>query len=313
MKNLMTPLIDKLPDSVSRKVCTAGLKAQKYMPTALVVFGVVGVVGGVVLACSETLKAKDIIEDYKEDKDIIEDAKSHIGDEGEEYTEFDYKKDTAVNITKTAVSLVKLYAPSATIIGLSLGAILYSHATLQSRELAALSALSLSQKKFKEYRERIVEKYGKDIDFDIANGVKATEKIKNKNDVADAVNKIGLTPESISEYARFFDEMSPCWSKDPGANICFLRAKQAYANDLFKAQGYLFLNDVYSMLGFEKTAAGQVVGWIYKENAPKADNYIDFGMYTDAFLNQQKRLFINNQEASVLLEFNVDGVILDLI
>lgn len=315
LKDISLALANKLPENVSRKICTAGLKMQKHMPTALVFCGVVGVVGGVILACKETLELEDIVGDYKEDKDIIDDARLHIGDDGEEYSELDYKKDTAINITKTAGRLVKLYAPSATIIGLSLGAILYSHATMQSRELAALSALSLSQKKFKEYRERIVEKYGKDVDFDIANGVKATKKSKSKNgdETIEIINKTGLTPEGISQYARFFDECTPCWSKDPGENLCFLRAKQAYANDLFKAQGYLFLNDVYDMLGFEKTPEGQVVGWIYKPNEAKVDNYVDFGIYNDVFMNQQKRLFINNQEASALLDFNVDGAILDLI
>ena len=59
--------------------------------------------------------------------------------------------------------------------------------------------------------------------------------------------------------------------------------QQAYANKKLQAQGYLFLNDVLEMLGIQKTKAGQIVGWIYNEEAPIGDNYVDFGIFNNDF------------------------------
>lgn len=112
--------------------------------------------------------------------------------------------------------------------------------------------------------------------------------------------------QTYSEYARFFDEASPCWTKDAEQNLIFLKQQQQYANDKLKQQGYLFLNEVYEMLGIPRTKAGQVVGWIFEENNPLGDNVIDFGLYN---LGNQK--FVNGYERSVLIDPNVDGNILD--
>ena len=120
-----------------------------------------------------------------------------------------------------------------------------------------------------------------------------------------------MNPNDISEYARFFDESCSSWNKSQFHNQMFLKQQQNYANDLLKAQGYLFLNDVYKMLGMDVAPYGQVVGWIYDEKNPVGDNFVDFGLYD---LNDEaKRLFINGRERTILLDFNVDGNILDLI
>ena len=122
---------------------------------------------------------------------------------------------------------------------------------------------------------------------------------------------------SYSQYARFFDETSPYWYKNSGnrsndgpeMNLFFLRAQQNYANELLKHRGYLFLNEVYDMLGMPRTKAGQIVGWIYKENNTDGDNYVDFGIYK----TEKNAKFVNGFENSILLDFNVDGAIIDKI
>ena len=91
----------------------------------------------------------------------------------------------------------------------------------------------------------------------------------------------------------------------------YLKNQQAYANDLLKSRGYLFLNEVYEILGFPRTAAGQQIGWIYDEKHPIGDNFVDFGLYN--MTNEQTNNFVNGYERSVLLEFNHDGNILEYI
>ena len=72
---------------------------------------------------------------------------------------------------------------------------------------------------------------------------------------------------------------------------------------MLKSQGHLFLNEVYDMLGFKRTKAGAVVGWIYDDKKPYGDNFVDFGMTEirrhDTDSDEYKRAFI--------LDFNVVG------
>lgn len=116
------------------------------------------------------------------------------------------------------------------------------------------------------------------------------------------------TKEDASYYARFFDEGCTGWTKDSEFNLIFLKQQQNYANELLRKKGHLFLNEVYDMLGIPRTKAGQMVGWIYNEKNPIGDNFVDFGIN-----NARNKDFVNGYERIILLDFNVDGEILDLI
>lgn len=114
-------------------------------------------------------------------------------------------------------------------------------------------------------------------------------------------------PESYSPYAKVFDKTNSNWCGDSEMNLFFLVRMQDYANEKLEAKGFLFLNDIYEMLGFPKTKAGQIVGWVYDEKNPNGDNYIDFGIYNTA----KNSNFINGFENNIILDFNVDGAIID--
>ena len=64
------------------------------------------------------------------------------------------------------------------------------------------------------------------------------------------------------------------------------------------------------MLGIDRTKAGNIVGWVYDEEHPVGDNFVDFGIYV--LDNEKARDFVNGRERSILLDFNVDGDILSL-
>lgn len=116
--------------------------------------------------------------------------------------------------------------------------------------------------------------------------------------------KVEIPSVDVSQYARFFDEGCPNWSKDPEWNLMFLKQQELYANEMLKRNGFLFLNEVYDMLGFPRTKTGQIVGWIYDEENPIGDNRVDFGIYKTLPGN---RNFVNGIERNILLDFNVDG------
>lgn len=298
-----------IPKNLSRTFNKIGFKFKKHSPEILVVAGVVGTVASAVMACRATTKISGIIDNAKEE---IEKVHTVMEDESyaDKYSEEDSKKDLTIIYAQTGLKIAKLYAPSVILGILSLGSIVASNNILRKRNVALAAAYATIDNSFKDYRKRVVERFGEEVDKQLKYNIKAKQieetvvdengKEKKVKTTVDVVN-----PDEISDYAKFFDEASPYWEKDPEYNLTFLKIQEKYANDLLKAQGYLFLNDVYKSLGLEPTKAGQVVGWIYDPENPDVDNYVDFGIYDVS--NERKRAFVNGYERNILLDFNVDG------
>lgn len=288
---------------------------KKHSPEILIVAGVIGTVASTVMACKATTKISTIIDKTKEDVDNIHKC---LEDESlaKEYTPDDGKKDLAIVYIQTGVKLAKLYAPSVILGALSITGILASNNILRKRNVALAAAYATVDQGFKDYRKRVVERFGEQIDRELKYNIKAKKfetievdpetgkekKVKETVDIAD--------PNIYSDYARFFDAGSRYWEKNSEYNLMFLRAEQNYANDRLKARGYLFLNEVYERLDIPCTKAGQVVGWVYNPDKPNGDNYVDFGIFDVS--REKARDFVNGYERTILLDFNVDGNILDL-
>lgn len=304
---------NEILNSATRTMHKVGFKMKKASPEILVAAGIAGVVTSTVMACKATTKAGDVITDHNNEMDKIRQA-SELEDV--EYTEEDARKDTVIVYTQTVVKFIKLYGPSVLLGAASITCIVGSHNILRKRNVALAAAYTAVDKGFKEYRGRVVERFGEELDKELRYNIKAKEfeettvdakgkekTVKNTVSVAD--------PNEFSDYARIFDESCSGWSKDPEYNMMFLKQQQNWANDILKSKGHLFLNEVYDMLGFPRSKAGQVVGWIYDEDCPAGDNFVDFGIYN---INYEKaRDFVNGYERSIILDFNVDGPILDMI
>lgn len=302
-----------LINKANRTLTKVVFKMKKHSPEILLVAGIVGGVTSAVMACKATLKINDVLDDTKETVEKIHTAKN---DESlaDRYTEKDANKDLAKVYFQTGVKLTKLYGPSIVLGALSVGSILTSNNIMRKRNVALAAAYTAIDTGFKKYRGEVVERFGKRVDYELKHGIKAMEieetmvdEDGNETVVKKTVDVVSSEP---SEYSKFFDEYSDYWEKDPEYNLMFLRSQQAAANDRLKAKGYLFLNEVYNMLGIPETKAGQVVGWIYDKKNPIGDGYVDFGIY-DVY-NTAKREFINGYNRSILLDFNVDGNILEL-
>ena len=287
---------------------------QKHSPEILAGVGVVGVVASTVMACKATMKLNDILEESKETRDKIKEVESNPRYEAE-YSHEDAKKDLTINYTQTAMKIAKLYAPAVILGSASLGCLLASNDILRKRNAALSAAYMTVDKSFKEYRQRVVDRFGEEVEKEIRYNIKAEEVTSTV--VAEDGSETTITetvktmdPNLYSDYAKFFDEASPYWQKDPEYNLMFLKSQQQYANDLLKARGRLFLNEVYEMLGIDKTKAGQIVGWVYNPENPIGDNFVDFGIFDMS--KERVRAFVNGYEPNILLDFNVDGNIWDL-
>lgn len=298
--------------ATTRNLHKAGFMLQKRSPEILLAVGVVSAIGSTVMACKSTTKASEVMKKTKEEVTLIHDCMENP-ELAAEYTKEDANKDLAITYTKCAVKVAKVYAPAIGMGILSLGCILASHNILRQRNLAFAAAYATVDKSFKQYRERVAEKFGDEVEKHLHYDMKATEItetiIDEETGEEKHIDKTVMVANTASEYMKVFDEANPYWEKDADFNLMFLRSQQTFANDKLRAQGYLFLNDVYKALGFPETRAGQIVGWLYNPKNEMGDNEVDFGM--NHLDDQGVRDFINGYERSIWLDFNVDGPIIE--
>ncbi len=286
------------------------LHAQKHSPIILFGVGVVGVVTTVVLASKATLKLDEVLNEAENKKRQIEDA---IETRSNDYTKDDAEKDGVFVKTQTALKIAKLYAPAFIVGTATIAAFTGQHVILSRRYVGISAAYAAVDQSFREYRKRVVNELGPEKDREFRAGSVHVEQAVDTDDgvAVKTVKTIPDNPNGYSGYARVFaQDTTRHWKPKhamPNWNSMFVGQQQNYANELLKAKGHVSLNDVYDMLGFERTKAGYMVGWV-KDN-PNGDGYIDFGIL-DSFDGMQ---FVNGQTDSIWLDFNVDGIILDLI
>jgi len=281
----------------------ASLLLRKNSPHILFAAGIVSAGATVVLACKATLKAQHVHTQHKAD---IEHADELLKNPNNTYGVQAHKEHVVNTWVGTSKQYVRLYGPAFVLGVTSIACLTKSHQILSSRNTALTAAYMGVDSAFKRYRKRVVEELGEAKDTEFAHG-KAEEGVHTGYDEKGngKVTKTKRAPvDAKTAYGRWFDEANRYWDKDHGYNHTFLDGQQKWCNILLKKQGHLFLNEVYDLLGMERTQEGQEVGWIYDTN--EGDGYVDFGYnrYPD---------FVAGFERSVFLDFNVDGPITALL
>ena len=280
------------------------MKLKKHSPEILVVAGSAGTVVSAVLACKATTKVAEILDETKGTLDTIHEGMETGAINGQEYTTEDGKKDTVVVYAQTGMKLAKLYGPAIILGTLSITSILASNNILRTRNVALGAAYAAIDKSFKEYRGRVIERFGEQVDTELKYGIKAKKfeeievdpetgkekKVKKTVMVAD--------PNLQSDYAVYFDSKSRNYETNPDYNRMFLKAQQAFANDKLQTRGHLFLNEVLDDLDLPRTPAGQIVGWT--KDGP--DGYVNFRI-----VEVERETEDGRHEPALLLDFNVEG------
>ena len=290
--------------SVNGVTSKAVMKLKKHSPEILVVTGIAGTVVSAVLACKATTKVTEILDETKGTLDTIHEGMETGAINGQEYTNEDGKKDTVVVYAQTGMKLAKLYGPAIILGTLSITSILASNNILRKRNVALGAAYAAIDKSFKEYRGRVIERFGEQVDTELKYGIKAKKfeeievdpetgkekKVKKTVMVAD--------PNLQSDYAVYFDSKSRNYETNPDYNRMFLKAQQAFANDKLQTRGHLFLNEVLDDLDLPRTPAGQIVGWT--KDGP--DGYVNFRI-----VEVERETEDGRHEPALLLDFNVEG------
>lgn len=282
---------------------------QKHAPEVLVWGGVIGTVGGAVMACFATRKLDGVLAQHRDSAEEVHKQFENSTDESAE------KRELTKVYLKTGLNMVKLYGPSVTIELLSVTGILSGNNMLRKQNIALAAAYTALDAGFRQYRGRVVERYGEDTDLELRHGLhkeKIEETVTDEKGKQQKVKKTVTVAGDgeLSDYARYF-----AYGEAKGAeqnadyNEFFLRSQQELANHMLRANGFLFLNEVYDMLGIDRSIPGQAVGWVYdKHSEEHGDNWVDFGIQE---VYRKKSDEPGDYEKVFLLNFNVDGSIIN--
>lgn len=300
-------------------ISKAGSAIKKHSPEILIGAGIATGVASVVVACIETTKAQKILEQHRENLEAIHTvANDEELREQYEYDEKAEKKDLAVTYIQTGAKLALNYLPAFLLGATSVTCFLASNGIMRKRNAALTAAATVAANELKDYREGVISRFGEKVDYEIRNHihnedqtVTVTDENGKKKKVKTQVSVQDTPATDDNTFNRVFDENNPNWEKDAEYNFLWLKNRQKLAQQTLEAQGHLFLNEVYDMLGYPRTAAGQVVGWVYNPDTPYGDDYVDFGVFD--IHDESVRSFINGNERSIWLNFNVAGPILNYI
>lgn len=312
----------------SQMLSKTTFKLKKASPTIMIVGAAIGGVTAAVLACKATIKAQDILNEHNTAVKTIHTTKEQIEqgviqlDEGESYTEKDFKNDITTTYVQTGLKLAKVYAPAVTLGAVSLGCMFGSHHIMSKRNASLTAAYIALDKAFEEYKSRVSDRFGSRVQEELEHNIKAVElesKSTNEQVVEETIKEYkDIAMQHTSPYTCIFDETVDTWQPDNMMNRTYLFLMEQSANKRLRTQGHLFLNDVLASLGTHggvtlKTPEGQIVGWIYDPNDPTRQSHVDFGVTNYVEGDEALNSFINGGERSVMLRFNCDGPIIDKI
>lgn len=296
---------NEIMKSVSGVINKTTMTLKKHSPEILVVAGVVGAVASAVIACKATTKVGKITEEAKDNIDAIHEAeKNGVTPAGEIYTKEDAQKELAVTYIQTGIKYAKLYAPAVILGSLSVTSILASNNILRKRNIALGAAYAAIDKSYKEYRGRVIERFGEEVDKELKYNIKAKKFEEVETDPETGKQKkvkktvMVADPNLQSDYAVYFDNKSRNYETNMDYNRMFLKAQQQYANDKLQARGHVYLNEVLDDLDLPRTPAGQIVGWT--KDGP--DGYINFRI-----IEVERETEDGRHEPALLLDFNVEG------
>ena len=314
MANAITSMIKSIP--VPKNLSRFKLKLEKHAPDIMMVVGTGLIIGSAVYACKKTIVAKDILEEANEELNKIKYGED-VADGDESFSEKDARNERIKVYSRMTFDLGKCYGVSIAggLAGFSL--IFGAHKILKDRNAMIAAAYANLLASYNSYRAQVKEVLGEEEESILCSGG-----VREKIDIPDENGKIKKQDAVVfhddgsghSPYARIFDETCVNWSRSPSANLTTIRSVQAWANDKLRCTGHLFLNEVYEALGFPHSTAGAVVGWMWDpDDTVHGDNYVDFGIFDNAKTSASVRDFINGYEPCIWLDFNVDGIIYNLI
>lgn len=211
---------------------------EKNAPLILQVTGIAGMLGGTVMATRESLKADEVLKKYREEHSDDNDTK-------------------VIKVAKEVITVAPCYAKTFAIEALSITALIFSYKLNIKRIMALTAALSLSEDRFKEFKAKTDEIFGKDG---------GSEHV-NRDIMGDHISAMDLLPdEYISQIIETVG--GNVLTVDAVTGRIFYTSRnyiERCLNELnakLRDEMYLTINDWYDILGLSHCAAGDDLGFI---------------------------------------------------
>lgn len=204
---------------------------KAHSPIILTVIGSTGVVITAVLAVKSTPKALK----------LIEEAKMTKGDE--------------LTVGETVQVAWKPYIPAAISCVSTILCIVGANYLNIQKQKNLMSAYMLLDNAFKEYRNRVSERYGEEVDEEFSHDL-----VRNQLEEMEGIYTETLFFEFNS--MRFFE-----------ANIHKVLQAECKAKIQFEECGHLTLNEYYSYLGIGPSPYGEAMGW--SKYQMQTEEYVD--------------------------------------
>lgn len=313
--------IDKVKTAVQGVMGNKLLVLQKHEPEIFIGVGLVCFGGAIVTACTATLHIEDILDEHNERLEKIKSGETNPK-LTEEYTPEKAMRDRTVLYIQTATKIGKKYVPTVTLAALGTVCILKAHNVMSTRNVALMAAYKASEEAYNAYRNRVKEELGEEKDEQFLYGYSVEETKEKVKDPETGKTKTVKKEEIVRKgdvaniYTRFFDESNPNWYDHPDKHVVaeqnkfFLLTTLDRLNNRMISMGHIMANEVWEALGMDHCPSGAVVGKLW-DPAHGYDELLDFGIFDDD--NEIKRMFVNGDETSIMINPNFDGVIYDLI
>lgn len=303
--------------TMSRLVGKTKLSLIKNSPSIAIGAGVAGLLGAVYLSGKAAIKTQDIIAEHREEIKNEDEAYEKVivtrKDKPEAYPEITEQTHNTAKLSihmETGLKVLKAYGPTLALAGLSIVSIVYGRNVFQKRLASLAAALQVTTATLERYRSVVAEEHGEEQEQELFKSAtkKHLERMANQidsfEDVHDARHNVSRTA-----FARWFDQSNAMWTNQPGENRFLISSAQNYFNDILNRRGYVFLNEIYTHLGFQPVPEGQTMGWIRNEDFP--DSVIDFDIFNSQA--SESRAFVNDLTPNVILDFHgISYILADL-
>lgn len=288
-------------------------------PQIKMAFAAVGVVGGVVWACKATLKAKAIVDKYKDEKAVIE---ASSGSEG--VSENGHPNGLAKRNLILIKDLGICYAGPIALIGGSMYLGFSGFNEMKSMYVGATALAAGFRDKLEKYRGKVAEKIGVNEEADLYHGVTYKDiHTQDENGLDQIIKKAPVMEDDVlSPMAVLFCDRDPDTkigskyfnNKRNDLNLLFLKNAQINANMKLGQNGVMTVYEVLTdYLGMDIQSLRPEIrenaftwGWRYTpdNSDSSSDNYIDFGVW-DAYWR------LKNDESLDFGQFFAKDIFLD--
>lgn len=292
------------------KMANAKFYIKKNSPEILVGAGIATLIGSLVYTVIGTLNTGVEVTNAVCELDEIENDDSLMEEERR-------KKKHGIYI-HAGLNIARNYAPAVTLATVSAGCLIGSNAIMRRRAFSLAAAYSALDTTFSDYRTRVINEYGEDVDKKMRYGL--TTKEVEVEQVDDETGEVVKTKATVTEAAESATNVwykhqyelsdgtvivNPNWQPNKDLNATFVLAQIAWFNGCLSRGEHVWQDDIYKELGIPVDGYRQeahVLGWTPDKNGEK---YIKCRLYN----KEESGEFISNDDGDLLLAFNPDGML----